>query len=547
MPQTILANSIPAHHGARQTDPQQIAAIYARVSTTDQADKGYSLPTQIAACQALARQEGYTVPESHIFIDDYTGTSLNRPQLAPLRDLVRQQLVQAVFIHDLDRLSRKLAHQLLLSEEFEQSGVALRIVTMPAGATTPETQLLSNVRGIIAEYERAKTVERTARGRRGRAQAGHAPYGRVALGYRYVRNEGKGAHFEVDAEEAALVARIFRLYVEEGLAQHGICRLLTQERIPTPLERQKGPPRRLPGGVWHQSTVADILRNSAYVGTLYYGKKMNAPGRANPDKKTRHRPIPPEEWIAIPVPAIIDQQTFDAAQARRASGQQRSRRNRKHGYLFVSGRLRCGQCGRAMTGEATPDRQPRYRCGRKTYQDGAVGHTRRSVLAAEIEPVVWAAVERVLHNPALIATELERRRTGTATHQSAIDRDRQHYQRQLAQCDKDLTRWEAAYLDEVIDLTDFKAKKSAIDARRGGIEQELHHLDRQEQAVEQALQETVALRDYCARVRSRLQHVTLEEQHLALDALRITVTWHPERAPVIEGSIPVGTATSAVR
>ena len=49
---------------------------------------------------------------THVFVDDYTGTSLNRPQFAQLRDLVRQRLVQAVFVHDLDRLSRKLAHQL---------------------------------------------------------------------------------------------------------------------------------------------------------------------------------------------------------------------------------------------------------------------------------------------------------------------------------------------------------------------------------------------------------------------------------------------------
>src|SRR6266567_4999279 len=194
----------------------ELAAIYARVSTTDQADKGYSLPTQLEACQAMARQEGYAVPDTHVFVDDYTGTSLNRPQFTPLRDLVRQRLVQAVFVHDLDRLSRKLAHQLLLSEEFEQAGVALRIVTMPDGAQTPEAQLLANVRGIIGEYERAKILERTARGRRGRAQAGHVTYGGRTLGYVYVKHADKGAHYEVHPEEAALVRRIFRLCVEGG-------------------------------------------------------------------------------------------------------------------------------------------------------------------------------------------------------------------------------------------------------------------------------------------------------------------------------------------
>src|SRR5438445_9447814 len=252
--------STPHHNG------QSLAAIYARVSTTDQADKGYSLPPQLEACQAMAWQEGYTVPDTHVFVDDYTDTSLNRPQFTQLRDLVRQRLVQAVFVHDLDRLSRKLAHQLLLSDEFEQSGVGLRIVTMPEGATTPEAQLLSNVRGIIAEYERAKILERTARGRRGRAQAGHVTYGCRTLGYVYVKHADKseyydpdenkchacgqkgdrGACYVVHPEEAALVQRIFRLCVEDGLSSYAIAELLTREGVPTPL----GQRRTLPALVW---------------------------------------------------------------------------------------------------------------------------------------------------------------------------------------------------------------------------------------------------------------------------------------------------------
>jgi site-specific DNA recombinase len=122
------------------------------------------------------------VPETNIFQDDYTGTRLNRPQFTTLLDLVHQRLVQAVIVYDPDRLSRKLAHQLLLSEEFEQAGVALHIVTMPASDKTPETQLLSNVRGIIAEYERSKILERTRRGLDGRAKVGFVPGGTAPWG-----------------------------------------------------------------------------------------------------------------------------------------------------------------------------------------------------------------------------------------------------------------------------------------------------------------------------------------------------------------------------
>jgi site-specific DNA recombinase len=512
-----------------------LAAIYARVSTADQADKGFSLPTQIAACQAMARQEGYNVPETSIFVDDYTGTSLNRPQFTKLRDLVRQRLVQAVFVHDQDRLTRKLAHQLLLSDEFEQAEVALRIVTMPDSEKTPEGQLLTNVRGIIAEYERAKILERTERGRRGRAQAGRPPGGRPPLGY---ITTAKG--YEVQPDEAAIVQRIFRLYVENGLSQRAIAALLTAEGVPPPGERRRGGRRTLVVPVWHQAIVAEVLTSQTYIGCLHYGKKTRLPGKQNPDKHTRSQVVPPEQWIPIAVPPLIDSAMFAAAQDRRPANQQQSRRNRRHAYLLIGGRLRCGQCGCVMTG-AIIQGKARYRCnrGRLRYLDVVAAHSRRSVAAAAIEPVVWQAVEHVLNNPAVITAELERRRGNARTQQGDLDGERQHYARQIAQCDKDVKRWEAAYLGEVIDLDDFKMKKAEVATRRASAEQELARLDAEQHALEQFKLETASLEAHCARVRGNSQRLTLEEKWDALKGLNIIVTWHPEwPAPKIEGSLP---------
>jgi site-specific DNA recombinase len=137
--------------------------------------------------------------------------------------------------------------------------------------------------------------------------------------------------------------------------------------------------------VWHTSAVADILRNEAYTGTMYYGKRENAPGKANPDRKTRHRHLPREAWLAVPVPPVIAPQVWEAAQRLRVENRREARRNRKHEYLFVGGRLRCGQCGRAMTGEINGYSRARYRCGRKPYQDVPGTHTRRSVLTQDVE------------------------------------------------------------------------------------------------------------------------------------------------------------------
>jgi site-specific DNA recombinase len=161
------------------------------------------------------------------------------------------------------------------------------------------------------------------------------------------------------------------------------------------------------------------------------------------------------------------------------------------------------------------------------------------VLAREIESFVWQAVERVLDDPSLIATELERRREGTNAQQADLDSERDQYCRQLTQCDKDLKRWEAAYLGEAIDLDDFKHKKAEVDARRASAEQELARLDEQQDLIERAHVETAYLTEYCARVRSKLQHFTLEEKRLALEALNVTATWHPEKPLAVRGSIPM--------
>jgi DNA invertase Pin-like site-specific DNA recombinase len=193
-----------------------------------------SLPTQIAACQTLASKSGYTVPDSHVFTDEMSGTTLARPGLQQVRDLITRRAIAALVVYDPDRLSRNLGHQLLMTEQAEKAGVALLIVSHPL-EHGPEGWLFFQMRGALAEYERAKILERMKRGAVGRIQAGHPWGGSVPLGYRYVPAP-HGGHWEIDAEEAALVRRIFQLCVE-GVPTRRIALILTSEHIPTPADR----------------------------------------------------------------------------------------------------------------------------------------------------------------------------------------------------------------------------------------------------------------------------------------------------------------------
>jgi site-specific DNA recombinase len=524
----------------------RLAAVYARVSTADQKDHGYSLPSQIEACQELAHREGYTVPADYVFAEDYTGTSLNRPQLRTLRELVQAHRIQAACVYDPDRLARKLALQLLLDEELAQAGVRLLFVSQTFDEN-PEGKMFFNMRGVFAEYERAKILARTESGRRQRAKAGFVNGGKRTLGYDYVKHGDKGAHYVIHPDEAALVQRIFRLYVQEGLSLYAIACQLTREGIPTPGDRGiSGPKRTLAPTLWQPGSVLCILTNETYLGTMYYGKTERLPGLANPDKKTRWRFRPKEEWTAIPVPPIIDQATFDAAQVQRQRNAQRSKRNRKMAYLLCDQRLRCGQCGRIMSGQFNGPRSWRfYRCnGRRSLPNHPC---KGKVSAAKIEQQVWEAVERVLNDPAIIEAELARRKAGIGTQQSELARDRSRFESQLAQCDKEQRKWEEAYVNDAIDVLDLKAKKAEIAARRHSAAQELARLADEAQALAHLEQEAISLRRYCQQVRAKLTRLTDEEKRVALDALNIVVYWAPDKLLEITGSIPVCITSNASR
>jgi site-specific DNA recombinase len=246
---------------------QKIAAIYARVSTRDQADKGYSLPQQIDACCRLAQQEGYVVPAEHIFQEDVSGGTLQRSMLIQMRKLVTARTVQAVYVYSLDRLARVLLDQLILTQECIDYGVLLRVVTLPAQDNSPESTLSQSMIGSFNEFDRQRILRRTKDGLIGRAKAGYPPGGRVPLGYTYVKHVGKGGHYEIDEAGAATVRYIFHLYVEEGLSMEAIAERLTREQVQTHQERH-GHVSRYGVGVWHLSVVARILKNEAYIGRL---------------------------------------------------------------------------------------------------------------------------------------------------------------------------------------------------------------------------------------------------------------------------------------
>src|SRR4030095_9938081 len=316
------------------------------------------------------------------FLDEgYSGATLVRPALERLRDVVAAGSVDRLYIHSPDRLARKYAYQVLLVDEFRRAGVDVVFLNRALGQS-PEDDLLLQVQGMIAEYERAKIIERHRRGKRHAARAGAvnvlsgAPYG-----YRYVAKYAGGgqARYEIVPDEAQLVRQVFDWIGRDRLTIGEVCRRITQA----------GERTRSGKTVWDRSAVWGMLKNPAYTGTAAFGKTRQEPLRPRL-RAQRGRPLPPrravstvdvprEDWLPIPVPALVEPAVFAAVQEQLRENQRHARQSRRGALYLLQGLLQCSQCGYAFYGKrqspsarkGKPRAYAYYRClGTDAYRFG---------------------------------------------------------------------------------------------------------------------------------------------------------------------------------
>lgn len=415
------------------------AALYLRVSSDEQRDN-YSLPTQADACAAKAAELGYTI--THDLRDDHTGTVLTRPALETLRDLVDQHAIDAVICYDPDRLARRLAHQLVLEDEFTRAAVKL-IYVCGHYDDTPEGRFMNQIRGAVAEFELAKIQERTSRGRRGRLKAGHVITPIAPFGYRYVRKtDDDPGHLEIDEREAATVRQIFEWFVHgdrgHQFSEYGLAEKLTLIGIPTRYDLI-GRTKSVYGyGVWAAGQIHQILVCETYAGVWHYGKTSERAQRPT------HYRRPKSAWIPVTVPAIVNRATWHAAQDRLAQNAKYNRRNTKHPYLMRQ-RLTCTTCGSTMTTHpCTPSRYICRGAARGIATTGAWQRTCHNSLRTDlIDNAVWAHLVTLLTDPPRLIAGLKAIQSAAAT--ATTDTDR------IAELQRDLTATQRQQ-QELLDL-----------------------------------------------------------------------------------------------
>ncbi|SDF27600.1 recombinase family protein [Sporolituus thermophilus] len=351
--------------------------IYARVSTDAQAEKGYSIQTQLDACRAKAAELGVTTIVEHVD-DGYSGATLDRPGLADLRAAVAEKQVDVIVCYDPDRLSRNHLHQLLLIDEFEQAGVEMVFVTVTYERNA-EGKLLYSIRSAVAEFERAKIRERSIRGKRGKALAGKVVMNTHPYGYAYDR----GTY--VPDEKADTVRRIFKEVIS-GKSIYEVMKQLNMEKIPSPK-----------GGRWYVATISRILRNPLYTGEVRQFRETKK--KINGKWKTERK----NEYITVPCEPIVTREEFTAAAQAVARQKQWNRRNTRHEYLLQNIAF-CGFCGRRLDIVQRGRGKYYYLCAshRRKAQTGQPHCGARGIAVDILEDAVADRFQRLLDHPQLV-------------------------------------------------------------------------------------------------------------------------------------------------
>jgi len=460
------------------------AALYARVSSEQQSE-AKTIESQIADLRSRVAAAGMALSAELEFIDNgYSGATLIRPALERLRDVAAAGGIDQLYVHCPDRLARNYAHQVLLLEEFLRAGVEVIFLNREVGHT-PEDHLLLQVQGMIAEYERAKILERSRRGKRHGAQVGKvsvlsgAPYG-----YRSVsKQDGEGeARFEVIWEEARVVRQVFAWVGQDRCSIGEVRRRL----------EAAGEHTRTGKTVWDRATICGMLKNPAYKGEAAFGKTVIEPLRPRlraqrgrplqPKHAYAHHDVPTEQWMHIPVPALVNADLFDAVAEQLQENRVRARVQQRGARYLLQGLITCACCGYAYYGKPISPSGRKYhersyayyRCiGSDAYRFGGVRICSNKQLRTDlVDEAVWEEVCRRLSHPERLEQEYRRR----LLQEEQTPDELSHLEARMSRLRQGIARLIESYAEGLLDKDEFEPRMARMRER-------LKQIDEQAQQV----------------------------------------------------------------
>ncbi len=438
-------------------------ALYARVSSEQQAE-AKTIESQLAEIRVRIAADGFDLTNVLEFVDDgYSGSTVVRPALERLRDAAAAGGMDRLYVHCPDRFARNYAYQVLLLDELTQRGVEVIFLNRPLGQT-PEDQLLLQVQG----------------------------------------QEGGGeARFDIVFDEARVVQQVFTWVGQERCTINEVCRRLHQAGIRTQTGKEH----------WDHKTIWDMLKNPAYKGEAAFGKthwlpvrpRVRAP-RGRPEQSRRGyagNDAPKDEWITIPVPAVVDAALFDAVQEQLEENRRRARIPQKGSRYFLQGLLVCAKCGYAYCGRTNDARNAYYRCA------GAMNLPRhgferlcwnKELRMDQADVAVWQEACLLLEHPERLEQEYRQR-----LHPQQQPTEHEGLDAQLSKLRRGIARLIDSYADGLIDKQEFEPRVMRMRERMQHLEAQVQRLKEESEVQEELRLILGRLETFAAKVHDGLQ------------------------------------------
>jgi site-specific DNA recombinase len=496
-------------------------ALYARVSSEEQ-KQGHTIDSQITELRQFAAQREWPVAE--VYSDEaWSGAALARPALDRMRDDARKQSFDAVLINDVDRLARDVTHLGIIKRDLERLGVRVIFRKIPS-ENSPTNNLLVNILGSFAEFEREMIMDRTRRGRRHKVETRQQFIGAIApFGYRYLPATPNGfeGELQVNPEEAMVVRKMFEWVDTEGVTARDVAVRLTREGMR---------PRR-GGKVWQRSSVLRVLHGTSYTGTWYYNKNQPChrrslvPNIEPQGPKTSLRIRPREEWIPVALPEslkIISQERWQRVQQQLDRNRCFSLRNSKHEY-FLSALVRCGGCQSAYCGNASHGRYY-YRCLKRCKRMPQISEK-------ILDDSVWSALEAALNNPTTLNDAIKRIERPASSDRHAES----EIESALSGIENEEKRILEAYRLTILTPEQLAHELELLSARRKTIEKRQQEFTESTEANPSV---QLSIEEYCAEVRRRLATLTFETKRNVLRLLVRRIIFEGNQVR-IQGIIPL--------
>jgi len=521
------------------------AALYGRVSTSEQKEEGTSLDTQRDLGLVKASELGWSVSEEHIILEDWTGTDLLRPGLLRLLDLARSGRIKGIIIYTLDRLYRPenegdewRVFEIL--QQFEDTGVEVAWVYPSIPTKGPLSAIFTFLDAWRAGRERRAMVERTTRGRLEKARRGKV-ISRAAASYGYTY-EPESSTLIINEEEAKVIRLIFHSYVQERLSLVKLADRLNRLGIVRPGSRR-----------WRESGLGRLLRSETYAGTLWQNrwrqeKVSRKPGQKPNIKKSLRAK---SEQIPVSVPAIIPRDVWDSAQRRLEENLKLAQRNTKREYL-LSGLL-MHSCGARMRGRTNHGRRY-YHCKMTAASKAPINERgepmvcqSKWVTGTDIEAAVWEKISGLLLNPVLLVKEIEKLSEPDSGTREAMSEELSHLKVRLENLPKEQKKLVEGYRKGYYPDFMMREETERVEKEKLDTEQRLSELQQQLERLERASGYKEEVEALAERLNQGLDIMGFEDRRELLRLLIDEIVYDDGGGMTIKTILPLGRLHPASR